>query len=338
MRARCSVLVLGILLFGALGAVANPVMIHYFSELRFTHTGWEMELTPYSGLDGCWITSRTDTAFLNPTVPSEDYVVITPDSLQSPLFINPTGDSLSLYLQLPPDDQHLWDFLVFGDHPQTVIAAPPPGCSISLRRWYDLYYLDASPTLGMPNDTTDAMGDIDGIVSDEYGNSLRDVKVVYGYDDSGELSVLTDSTGCFLVHDFACREYLWFQAEGCADEFATVQIWPDSTVALTVVLQCEVGIGERQVNLPSSTYLLFQNQPNPFTAATTIEYFIPVSDQVEISIFDLTGNLVEQLFEGTQQPGLHRITWQPYSIPSGTYLYTIRTRIFRTTRRCQLLK
>ncbi len=337
MRVRNVLLVLAVFFSGPQYAQANPVMIHYLSELRFTRTGWELELTPEDGLEGCWITSRSDTAFLHPTVPYEDYVVITADSLQSPLFIDPAGDSLALYI--PPNMQHPGDLLVFGDYPGARIPAPPPGCSISIRRWEDFYYFDASPTLGAPNDTTNAMGDIDGVVTNTDGDALIGAKVIYDYNDlGGEIYVLTDSAGHFLIHDFARPEYLWVVAEGCTDHGMRIQIWPDSTVVLTVILECEVGTNEYPLRPSASVYLLFQNNPNPFSSATTIAYSIPRTEFMRMSIFDLKGNLIEKLLEKSLPAGLHRVTWQPQGIPAGTYLYTLQTPGSQLTRRCQFLK
>lgn len=51
--------------------------------------------------------------------------------------------------------------------------------------------------------------------------------------------------------------------------------------------------------------------PNPFTSETTIEYNLPESGDVEVSIYDLTGRKIAALFAGRQAHGEHQIQWVP---------------------------
>lgn len=51
--------------------------------------------------------------------------------------------------------------------------------------------------------------------------------------------------------------------------------------------------------------------PNPFTTETTIEYNLPKSGHVEVSIYDLTGRKIAALFSGLQNQGEHQIQWVP---------------------------
>lgn len=51
--------------------------------------------------------------------------------------------------------------------------------------------------------------------------------------------------------------------------------------------------------------------PNPFTSGTTIEYNLPESGDVEVSIYDLTGRKVATLTNSWQTQGLHQIQWIP---------------------------
>ncbi len=51
--------------------------------------------------------------------------------------------------------------------------------------------------------------------------------------------------------------------------------------------------------------------PNPFASGTTIEYNLPESGDVEVSIFDLTGRKIAALFAGRQTQGLHQEQWVP---------------------------
>ncbi|NNE44367.1 MAG: T9SS type A sorting domain-containing protein, partial [Gemmatimonadetes bacterium] len=51
--------------------------------------------------------------------------------------------------------------------------------------------------------------------------------------------------------------------------------------------------------------------PNPFAAATRIEYRVPGSaaGPVRLSVFDVSGRRVARLVDGPREPGTHRLTW-----------------------------
>jgi len=51
--------------------------------------------------------------------------------------------------------------------------------------------------------------------------------------------------------------------------------------------------------------------PNPFTYGTTIEYDLPESGDVEVSIYDLSGRKIADLFAGRQTQGNHQVQWVP---------------------------
>ena len=72
-----------------------------------------------------------------------------------------------------------------------------------------------------------------------------------------------------------------------------------------------------------------QNYPNPFNPSTSIEYVIPKSGGVEISIYDLNGRHVKTLVQENQQQGKHQVIWegldQSYQrVVSGFYIYVIK--------------
>jgi len=68
--------------------------------------------------------------------------------------------------------------------------------------------------------------------------------------------------------------------------------------------------------------------PNPFNPSTTIRYGIPNTQQVTISIYDISGRLVSVLFKAEQKIGWYEITWNGQInngslAPAGMYFYKI---------------
>lgn len=83
----------------------------------------------------------------------------------------------------------------------------------------------------------------------------------------------------------------------------------------------------KQDQLPKDFYLT-QNYPNPFNPSSQIEFYIPQSGQVTLSIYSITGQLVKSLVNKNLQPGLHSVTWNGKNesdtqASSGVYLYKL---------------
>ena len=91
------------------------------------------------------------------------------------------------------------------------------------------------------------------------------------------------------------------------------------------------------VNIPNE-YGLDQNYPNPFNPSTTINYQLPQNGFVNISVYDILGNLVTTLVNEETNAGYHSITWNAQGFSSGIYFYTIRTGSFLATKKLVLLK
>ena len=52
---------------------------------------------------------------------------------------------------------------------------------------------------------------------------------------------------------------------------------------------------------------LRQNYPNPFNPTTTIEYYLPIQKNINISIFNILGDKVDELYNDKQIAGNHKI-------------------------------
>ncbi len=83
---------------------------------------------------------------------------------------------------------------------------------------------------------------------------------------------------------------------------------------------------------------LSQNYPNPFNPSTKIEFSIPASTRVRISIYNTLGVLVHELVDGNYSPGRYLVTWDAAAFPSGTYFCHIQTKDYSDTKRMILLK
>jgi len=93
----------------------------------------------------------------------------------------------------------------------------------------------------------------------------------------------------------------------------------------------ETGIEEGEVS-PNVT---FDISPNPFSASLGISYNLPEPTQVNLSLYDLTGRLVEDLMSGSISAGENTSVWNPDPfLPNGCYLIVLDTCGARVVRRC----
>ena len=90
-------------------------------------------------------------------------------------------------------------------------------------------------------------------------------------------------------------------------------------------------------------FALFQNYPNPFNPTTTINYDLPKSTWVNISVFDVLGRKVSTLVDKEQPAGHQSLVWSGLdfsgaSAASGIYIYQIETEEFSASKSMLLLK
>jgi len=71
-------------------------------------------------------------------------------------------------------------------------------------------------------------------------------------------------------------------------------------------------------NNPKS-FILHANYPNPFNPKTIINYELPTTNYVVISVYNLIGQRVVTLVSEKQRAGYYSIEWNASNLSSGTY-------------------
>jgi hypothetical protein len=77
-------------------------------------------------------------------------------------------------------------------------------------------------------------------------------------------------------------------------------------------------------NLPNK-FFLFQNFPNPFNSNTKLKYSLLQKSHVNISVYDITGQLVKVLINRKVEKGEYEILWDANNLSSGVYFYKLST-------------
>ncbi len=169
--------------------------------------------------------------------------------------------------------------------------------------------------------------------------------------NSNQLFLGTE-TGCFRTTNGGTTWYRW--NNGMPDATIVTELkWIDSlaSVGRFYIVAGTYGRGmyKREISGDDPTvvgdpsnlregYSLMQNYPNPFNPATTIQFALPVSDNVELKVFDVTGREVATVVNQRLEAGAHAFTFDASKLASGTYLYRLKTEKYTEAKKMLLVK
>ena len=108
--------------------------------------------------------------------------------------------------------------------------------------------------------------------------------------------------------------------------------------------ECEgIQLGLPSPGLSPKSFKVNQNYPNPFNPFTTLRYDLPKDEFVSITIYDLLGNVINNLVNTNQSSGYRSVQWnatnnQGQPVAAGVYFYSIEAGEFRQTKKMILLK
>jgi len=126
--------------------------------------------------------------------------------------------------------------------------------------------------------------------------------------------------------------------QGTDDGGTYIQImeYSESSVKLSV---------ERELTIITpEDYKLSQNYPNPFNPTTTIQYTLPMRDQITVTVYNMLGQEVVRLMNNESKPaGTYQLSWNGMDkngvqVSSGMYFYTMSSPHMQKTMRMTFLK
>jgi len=113
-----------------------------------------------------------------------------------------------------------------------------------------------------------------------------------------------------------------------------------------LILKTEDGganwIDDNDQSVHTATFRLDQNYPNPFNPKTIINYELPITNEIELSIYNLLGQKVATLVSEKQPAGKYQVEWDASGFASGIYVYRLnamgRAQNMVQTRKLVLLR
>ncbi|RPI05216.1 MAG: T9SS C-terminal target domain-containing protein [Ignavibacteriae bacterium] len=127
-------------------------------------------------------------------------------------------------------------------------------------------------------------------------------------------SVLTKTSRAVGPLSFATTYYWQVRAKNEGGYSVFSQVRQFSTIRTTSTEQLDIGIPEE--------FTLKQNYPNPFNPSTTLRYGLPTRSSVRLVIYNVLGQIIDELVDAEQEAGYKSAVWNAI-VTSGLYFYRL---------------
>jgi hypothetical protein len=162
------------------------------------------------------------------------------------------------------------------------------------------------------------------------------------------LTASTTSEAMTMLYNLVIQEYVYTADIQGYTNGTTIYWWVsaedvEENISTTPKQSYLVGTLATEDEANPKGFELIGNYPNPFNPVTNISYSMDNVSDVSITVYDIRGKVVKNLFMGKVTPGQHSVSWngtndlaQP--LPSGIYLYRLQSNESIFTSKMMLLK
>ncbi|MEO8666109.1 MAG: T9SS type A sorting domain-containing protein [Ignavibacteria bacterium] len=110
------------------------------------------------------------------------------------------------------------------------------------------------------------------------------------------------------------------------------------TTPLTHSVDSSMSSIEPLSDIVPQSFNVYQNYPNPFNPVTQIKFDIAKNSNAKLSVYDITGKVVEVLVNEKLIAGSYEFKWDASKYSSGIYFYRLQTDKYNKTMRMVLIK
>ncbi len=147
----------------------------------------------------------------------------------------------------------------------------------------------------------------------------------------------------FRNNEILINEMKSFQSYSASFTFDVDKLAPaGSKERISFIITDNMGnsyLKKININISSpENFELFQNYPNPFNPTTTIAYQVPKTSVVNLSVYNLLGEIMEVLANEEKSPGYYEIIFDANKYASGIYFYRLTAASYIETKKIILLK
>ncbi|MBN2000753.1 hypothetical protein JW935_24605, partial [candidate division KSB1 bacterium] len=161
--------------------------------------------------------------------------------------------------------------------------------------------------------------------------------------NKGDEPVSTGLTGDRLADRYdvyTTAENMNFAFMGVVESGAPVALPGRSVTTLTGYIHGPVQVDQ---NNQPHFFRVDQNFPNPFNPVTTISFYVPVSSDITVTVYNILGQQVRTLMDRKVAPGEYQLFWDGTTdsgvpVAGGMYFYRFRSQVYVSVKKCLFLK
>lgn len=220
---------------------------------------------------------------------------------------------------------------------------------LGLKRGYRIA-IDINDGVWIASDISfDGMSHFDGATwshydTDNSGLPNNDIRALM-FDGNGALWIGTNGGGAARLEGTNWTVFNMENSELPGNTVRDFSIDPNGNIWMAtnggLALYNENGVdvsADQPVTQIPVRFMLEQNYPNPFNPATTIAFTLEEAGIARLVVYDLLGREVARLADGHHTSGSHSVTFSPYGLSSGVYLYRLEASGAAMTRKMVLVK
>ncbi len=103
------------------------------------------------------------------------------------------------------------------------------------------------------------------------------------------------------------------------------------------------GVNDIKETLKPTSFVLYNNYPNPFNPSTKIKYYLPNAGNVKLVVNNMLGEEISVLVNEPQKEGIYQINFNANNLSSGVYFYSLISetgngQIFKSVKKMIVLK
>ncbi len=126
--------------------------------------------------------------------------------------------------------------------------------------------------------------------------------------------------------------YFGFTLESVADDSVF------NAVVAKITELFGLSTSDASLALNPQGFMVFAPFPNPFNPSTNLSFYLPRQTKVKLEIFNLLGQKVKQIFNGTLRAGLHKFQFNGSALASGVYFSVLSTPENKFIKKLMLIK
>ncbi len=354
------ILIFQIILFVFVSATANPIIPEgrlLVSEIYFEGSEWIVEAVaspsqefPFAFLDSVIFETSSGQSYFKPGIELQDgqIIMITKDSLLTPLSINPEGDFINMKENEYGTDYVAWELrwyqdIKFGNYEGATCTSPFNGQSLVLQYFEveipdwgidNFYWLvkENTPTPGNSLFTCNCRDTVSGYIYDKLLNPVNSAELKYCSveelwgADPDLLPIFTDEYGYFentVMYSKMYNGHIIYGDSIISNISFKVEI--DSSNIYNFIIENYIHADIKMHELINTVSL--NNYPNPVREQTTISVTIPQNiyfKNAVIKIFNINGQIFDIIPLHYNSNNIYNVIWsRSDKILPGRYFFNL---------------